>query len=64
MLITVDNYDLEQIKNLDKAQKNYEAAGDFTKSRTASNLIDRACRKAILNEIARIDKANKREQGQ
>ena len=63
MLINIDNGTLESIKNLKQAQEEHEANGEFQKARVAHNLITFQCREAVLSEIARIDKANKREQG-
>lgn len=64
MIIHIENETLESIKSLRAPQIAYEDAGDFKKARTAHNLITFQCREAVLSEIARIDKANKREHGQ
>lgn len=64
MLITIKNEVLEEISNLRKAKKNYDAAGDLKKGRFTDNLINERCRAAMMDIINGIDKANKREQGQ
>lgn len=63
MQIYIENQTLEPIKNLKIAQEVHEADGEFKKARIAHNLITFQCREAVLSEIVRIDKANKREQG-
>ena len=62
MQIHIDDQTLESIKNLKIAQEVHEKDGDFKKARVAHNLITFQCRAAVLSEIARTDKANKREQ--